>query len=146
MPELKTPIRHHIRWATETSKFDGKPRTALQSILATIIPRELVPHSVQGVLQCAEEEVGPYALQDRHLAYANASAPTRLEGVARRDDRLLVGDQPGLATRRLRPVADRQMARGVPVLRTLSVQAVGDAEAPRWGRAARSPRAAIGVS
>jgi NAD+ synthase (glutamine-hydrolysing) len=65
----KTLIRHLIRWATETSEFDDNACAALQSILATTISPELVPRSVRGVVQSAEAQVGPYALQDFHLYY-----------------------------------------------------------------------------
>jgi NAD+ synthase (glutamine-hydrolysing) len=65
----KTLIRHLIRWATDTGEFDDKTCAALQTILATTISPELVPHSVQGAVQSAEAEVGPYGLQDFHLYY-----------------------------------------------------------------------------
>jgi NAD+ synthase (glutamine-hydrolysing) len=65
----KTLIRHLIGWATDTGEFDDKTCAALQSILATTISPELIPHSVRGAVQSAEAEVGPYALQDFHLYY-----------------------------------------------------------------------------
>jgi NAD+ synthase (glutamine-hydrolysing) len=65
----KTLIRHLIRWATHTHEFDDKTCLALQTILAATISPELIPYSIPGAVQSAEEEVGPYALQDFHLYY-----------------------------------------------------------------------------
>jgi NAD+ synthase (glutamine-hydrolysing) len=68
----KTLIRFLIRWAIETSQFDDEASRILDSVLATVISPELVPHDdpdSEEPGQDSESVVGPYELQDFFLYY-----------------------------------------------------------------------------
>ncbi len=63
----KTLMRHLIRWIADTDMFAAATE-ALVEILATPASPELVPVA-DGALQRAEDEIGPYELQDFNLYY-----------------------------------------------------------------------------
>jgi NAD+ synthase (glutamine-hydrolysing) len=64
----KTLIQYLIRWAAKTDQFGPKVSQLLEAIVATQISPELVPPR-GGAGQLAEEEIGPYELQDFNLYY-----------------------------------------------------------------------------
>lgn len=64
----KTLLRHLIRWVIEAGELPEAAATAFAAILATPASPELVPGR-EGTIQQAEEEIGPYALQDFNLYY-----------------------------------------------------------------------------
>jgi NAD+ synthase (glutamine-hydrolysing) len=63
----KTLLRYLIGWAIEAGEVPEPTAATLADILATPISPELVP----GVIQRAEEEIGPYELQDFNLYYVS---------------------------------------------------------------------------
>ena len=64
----KTLIQYLIRWAAKTDQFGTEVSRLLEAIVATQISPELVPPR-GGAGQLAEEEIGPYELQDFNLYY-----------------------------------------------------------------------------
>ena len=66
----KTLIQYLIRWAAKTDHFGPEVSQLLEAIVATQISPELVP-SRGGAGQFAEEEIGPYELQDFNLYYCS---------------------------------------------------------------------------
>ena len=64
----KTLIQYLIRWAAKTDHFGPEVSQLLEAIVATQISPELVPPR-GGAGQLAEEEIGPYELQDFNLYY-----------------------------------------------------------------------------
>lgn len=64
----KTLIQYLIRWAAKTDQFGAEISRLLEAIVATQISPELVPPR-GGAGQLAEEEIGPYELQDFNLYY-----------------------------------------------------------------------------
>lgn len=64
----KTLIQYLIRWAAKTEQFGAETSRLLEAIVETQISPELVPPR-GGVGQLAEEEIGPYELQDFNLYY-----------------------------------------------------------------------------
>jgi NAD+ synthase (glutamine-hydrolysing) len=64
----KTLIQYLIRWAAKTDQFGPEVSRLLEAIVATQISPELVPPR-GGAGQLAEEEIGPYELQDFNLYY-----------------------------------------------------------------------------
>lgn len=64
----KTLIQYLIRWAAQTDQFGAETSRLLEAIVATQISPELVPPR-GGAGQLAEEEIGPYELQDFNLYY-----------------------------------------------------------------------------
>jgi NAD+ synthase (glutamine-hydrolysing) len=64
----KTLIQYLIRWAAKTDQFGPEVSQLLEAIVATQISPELVPPR-GGAGQLAEEEIGPYELQDFNLYY-----------------------------------------------------------------------------
>lgn len=64
----KTLIQYLIRWAAKTDQFGPETSQLLEDIVATQISPELVPPR-GGAGQLAEEEIGPYELQDFNLYY-----------------------------------------------------------------------------
>src|SRR5215212_1312765 len=68
----KTLIQHLIRWVIDARQFDAETSATLQSILATEISPELVPHTDadQGQpAQSTQATIGPYELQDFNLYF-----------------------------------------------------------------------------
>ncbi len=68
----KTLIQFLIRWVIGTALFDDETSATLQSVLATEISPELVPHAGDErdrPAQSTEAKIGPYALQDFNLYY-----------------------------------------------------------------------------
>ena len=68
----KTLIQHLIRWVVWSKQFDPETSTILDSILATEISPELVPHEEGDSAMPAQStsaKVGPYELQDFNLYY-----------------------------------------------------------------------------
>jgi NAD+ synthase (glutamine-hydrolysing) len=68
----KTLIQHLIRWVVASKQFDARANAVLESILATEISPELVPHyrgESKQPAQSTAEKVGPYELQDFNLYY-----------------------------------------------------------------------------
>jgi NAD+ synthase (glutamine-hydrolysing) len=68
----KTLIQHLIRWVARSGEFDVATNTTLESIVATEISPELVPHhngDSDTPAQKTADSVGPYALQDFNLYY-----------------------------------------------------------------------------
>jgi NAD+ synthase (glutamine-hydrolysing) len=64
----KTLIQYLIRWAAKTGQFGPETSPLLEAIVDTQISPELVPPR-GGAGQLAEEEIGPYELQDFNLYY-----------------------------------------------------------------------------
>jgi NAD+ synthase (glutamine-hydrolysing) len=64
----KTLIQYLIRWAAKTEQFGVETSRLLEAIVETQISPELVPPR-GGAGQLAEEEIGPYELQDFNLYY-----------------------------------------------------------------------------
>jgi NAD+ synthase (glutamine-hydrolysing) len=64
----KTLIQYLIRWAAKTDQFGPETSQLLEAIVDTQISPELVPPR-GGAGQLAEEEIGPYELQDFNLYY-----------------------------------------------------------------------------
>jgi NAD+ synthase (glutamine-hydrolysing) len=64
----KTLIQYLIRWAAKTEQFGSETSRLLEAIVDTQISPELVPPR-GGAGQLAEEEIGPYELQDFNLYY-----------------------------------------------------------------------------
>jgi NAD+ synthase (glutamine-hydrolysing) len=64
----KTLIQYLIRWAAKTDQFGPETSRLLEAIVDTQISPELVPPR-GGAGQLAEEEIGPYELQDFNLYY-----------------------------------------------------------------------------
>ena len=64
----KTLIQYLIRWAAKTEQFGTETSRLLEAIVDTQISPELVPPR-GGAGQLAEEEIGPYELQDFNLYY-----------------------------------------------------------------------------
>jgi NAD+ synthase (glutamine-hydrolysing) len=64
----KTLIQYLVRWAAKTDQFGPEVSRLLEAIVATQISPELVPPR-GGAGQLAEEEIGPYELQDFNLYY-----------------------------------------------------------------------------
>jgi len=64
----KTLLRDLIGWVIEAGELPAEAATALAAVLASPASPELVP-AKEGVVQRAEDEVGPYELQDFHLYY-----------------------------------------------------------------------------
>ena len=64
----KTLIQYLIRWAAKTEQFGPETSPLLEAIVETQISPELVPPR-GGAGQLAEEEIGPYELQDFNLYY-----------------------------------------------------------------------------
>jgi NAD+ synthase (glutamine-hydrolysing) len=64
----KTLIQYLIRWAAKTEQFGPETSQLLEAIVETQISPELVPPR-GGAGQLAEEEIGPYELQDFNLYY-----------------------------------------------------------------------------
>jgi NAD+ synthase (glutamine-hydrolysing) len=64
----KTLIQYLIRWAAKTGQFGPETSPLLETIVDTQISPELVPPR-GGAGQLAEEEIGPYELQDFNLYY-----------------------------------------------------------------------------
>ena len=64
----KTLIQYLIRWAAKTDQFGPRHRGCLRPSSTTQISPELVPPR-GGAGQLAEEEIGPYELQDFNLYY-----------------------------------------------------------------------------
>jgi NAD+ synthase (glutamine-hydrolysing) len=64
----KTLIQYLIRWAAKTDQSGPEVSRLLEAIVATQISPELVPPR-GGAGQLAEEEIGPYELQDFNLYY-----------------------------------------------------------------------------
>jgi NAD+ synthase (glutamine-hydrolysing) len=64
----KTLIQYLIRWAAKTEQFGPETSRLLEAIVETQISPELVPPR-GGAGQLAEEEIGPYELQDFNLYY-----------------------------------------------------------------------------
>jgi NAD+ synthase (glutamine-hydrolysing) len=64
----KTLIQYLIRWAAKTEQFGAETSRLLEAIVDTQISPELVPPR-GGAGQLAEEEIGPYELQDFNLYY-----------------------------------------------------------------------------
>jgi NAD+ synthase (glutamine-hydrolysing) len=64
----KTLIQYLIRWAAKTGLFGAGTSQLLEAIVETQISPELVPPR-GGAGQLAEEEIGPYELQDFNLYY-----------------------------------------------------------------------------
>jgi NAD+ synthase (glutamine-hydrolysing) len=68
----KTLIQHLIRWVISSGQFDAGTNATLESIVATEISPELVPHSdgdSSKPAQVTADKVGPYELQDFSLYY-----------------------------------------------------------------------------
>jgi NAD+ synthase (glutamine-hydrolysing) len=68
----KTLIQHLLRWIISSKQFDAQTSEVLESILATEISPELVPHETDDRSQpgqSTEAKVGPYDLQDFTLYY-----------------------------------------------------------------------------
>jgi len=69
----KTLVQHLIRWVISSNQFDRATNETLQSILATEISPELVPHAdgadATMPAQLTAEKIGPYELQDFNLFY-----------------------------------------------------------------------------
>jgi NAD+ synthase (glutamine-hydrolysing) len=64
----KTLIQYLIRWAAKTEQLGAATSPLLRAIVDTRISPELVPPR-GGAGQLAEEEIGPYELQDFNLYY-----------------------------------------------------------------------------
>jgi NAD+ synthase (glutamine-hydrolysing) len=64
----KTLIQYLIRWAAKTEQFGAETSRLLGAVVDTQISPELVPPR-GGAGQLAEEEIGPYELQDFNLYY-----------------------------------------------------------------------------
>jgi NAD+ synthase (glutamine-hydrolysing) len=64
----KTLIQYLIRWVAKTEQFGAETSRLLEAIVNTQISPELVPPR-GGAGQLAEEEIGPYELQDFNLYY-----------------------------------------------------------------------------
>jgi NAD+ synthase (glutamine-hydrolysing) len=64
----KTLIQYLIRWAAKTEQFGAETSRLLEAVVDTQISPELVPPR-GGAGQLAEEEIGPYELQDFNLYY-----------------------------------------------------------------------------
>ncbi|HXZ01838.1 MAG TPA: NAD(+) synthase [Stellaceae bacterium] len=64
----KTLLRYLIRWVIETGELPEAAAAAFADILAIPASPELVP-AKDGALQRAEDEIGPYELQDFNLYY-----------------------------------------------------------------------------
>ena len=64
----KTLIQYLIRWAAKTEQFGPETSRLLEAVVDTQISPELVPPR-GGAGQLAEEEIGPYELQDFNLYY-----------------------------------------------------------------------------
>jgi NAD+ synthase (glutamine-hydrolysing) len=64
----KTLLRYLIAWVIEAGRLPEEAAAALAAILATPASPELVP-ATQGAIQRAEDEIGPYELQDFNLYY-----------------------------------------------------------------------------
>jgi NAD+ synthase (glutamine-hydrolysing) len=68
----KTLIQHLLRWVITSKQFDPETSRVLDSILATEISPELVPHETDDRSQpgqSTEAKVGPYDLQDFTIYY-----------------------------------------------------------------------------
>lgn len=65
----KTLIQHLIRWVIKAQPFDEATGAVLQAIVDTEFSPELVPNAEDGARQRAEDEIGPYELQDFFLYY-----------------------------------------------------------------------------
>jgi NAD+ synthase (glutamine-hydrolysing) len=68
----KTLIQFLIRWAVDTRQFSDAASGVLESVLATEISPELIPHDdpdADGPVAHSESVVGPYELQDFFLYY-----------------------------------------------------------------------------
>jgi NAD+ synthase (glutamine-hydrolysing) len=68
----KTLIQHLIRWVISSGQFDASVGRVLDSILATEISPELVPHTDDDhslPAQSTQAKIGPYELQDFNLFY-----------------------------------------------------------------------------
>jgi NAD+ synthase (glutamine-hydrolysing) len=65
----KTLIRHLVHWAAASGSFGGDTAEILRKILGQPASPELVPQVAADQLQRAEDEVGPYGLQDFNLYY-----------------------------------------------------------------------------
>ena len=70
----KTLVQYLIRWVIETRQLGDEADSVLNDILETVISPELVPAAKSAAsgataLQCSEDVVGPYELQDFHLYY-----------------------------------------------------------------------------
>ncbi len=66
----KTLIQYLIRWVIETHHLGAEACEVLGQILETVISPELVPAETGAqAIQCSEDAVGPYELQDFHLYY-----------------------------------------------------------------------------
>lgn len=65
----KTLIRHLLTWTVHNANTGQAVSSVLQKILDTAPSPELVPGAHPGLMQEAEEAVGPYALQDFFLYY-----------------------------------------------------------------------------
>jgi NAD+ synthase (glutamine-hydrolysing) len=94
----KTLIQYLIRWAAKTQQFGPETSRLLEAIVDTQISPELVPPR-GGAGQLAEEEIGPYELQDFNLYYLSRFGyrPSRVAFLAHSawDDRNK-GDWPDL--------------------------------------------------
>ena len=64
----KTLLRYLIGWAIGAGELPASAAAAFAAILATPASPELVPQK-EGALQRAEDEIGPYELQDFNLYY-----------------------------------------------------------------------------
>jgi NAD+ synthase (glutamine-hydrolysing) len=67
----KTLIRHLVRWAATSGEFDPAVSEVLAEILASASTPELIPRTAGSAPQSAEDEVGPYELQDFNLYYVS---------------------------------------------------------------------------
>ena len=79
----KTLIQYLIRWAAKTDKFGPDVSRLLECVVATQVSPELVPPRGEAG-QLAEEEVGPYELQDFNLYYLSRFGflPSRIASLA----------------------------------------------------------------
>ncbi len=64
----KTLLRYLVGWVIEAGELPEAAAAALAAILATPVSPELVP-ARDGAVQRAEDEIGPYELQDFNLYY-----------------------------------------------------------------------------
>jgi NAD+ synthase (glutamine-hydrolysing) len=68
----KTLIQHLLRWMIATDRVGVETADGLRAIVDAAFSPELVPpHADGGIIQRAEEAVGPYELQDFNLYYAS---------------------------------------------------------------------------
>jgi NAD+ synthase (glutamine-hydrolysing) len=68
----KTLIQYLIRWVAKSGEFDARANETLESIVATEISPELVPHpegNADVPAQKTSDFIGPYELQDFNLYY-----------------------------------------------------------------------------